>query len=291
LEKHFVFVYGTLRKHERNHSLLKHASLIAEQAWTNGELFDTGYGYPMLKPSKNQKVYGELYEVDQDQLKKLDVLEDYQVGRSDNLYDRVIQDIFTDNGKMQANVYVSGKACKTPIPSGDWKIHQFLGEKPNKVLYFAYGSCMDTERFQRANVGMYFSKVVGAAVLNHYSMKYLYVADDGGRGDIIEDGGRTEGILYEAPFEAVEYLFKREGYYIGMYRATFVDVMVGKDLFENVLTFHVYEKKEEVAPPEHYAIEILRGSRDRVSDFYYKGLVQQLKDLQVPFDLKDWDNR
>lgn len=289
LEKHHVFVYGTLRKHERNHHLLKHASLIAEQAWTNGELFDTGFGYPMLKPSKDHKVYGELYEVDHNQLEKLDELEDFQVGRNDNLYDRVIQTIYTDTGEIQAFVYVSVKACKTPIPSGDWKIHQFLKGKPNKVFYFAYGSCMDTERFQKANVGMYFEKVVGAAKLNNYSMKYLYVAHDGGRGDIIEDGGQTEGILYETPFEAVEYLFNREGYYIGMYRATLVDVMVEKVLYKNVLTFHVYDKKEEIAPPEHYAIEILRGSRDRVSDSYYNGLVKQLKDLQVSFELNEWE--
>jgi gamma-glutamylcyclotransferase (GGCT)/AIG2-like uncharacterized protein YtfP/cation transport regulator ChaC len=291
LEKHRVFVYGTLRKHERNHHLLKDSTLIAEQVWTYGELFDTGCGYPMLKPSQDHKVFGELYEVNQNVLEKLDELEDYQVGRNDNLYDRVLQKVYTDKGERQAFVYVSVKACKTPIPSGDWKIDQFLKEKPKKVLYFAYGSCMDTERFQIANVGMYFEKVVGAAVLNHYSMKYLYMAHDGGRGDIIEDGGRTEGILYETPFEAVEYLFNREGYYIGMYRATFVDVMIGSVLYKNVLTFHVYEKKNEVAPPEHYAIEILRGSRERVSDSYYKGLVQQLKDLQVSFDLNDWDNR
>jgi gamma-glutamylcyclotransferase (GGCT)/AIG2-like uncharacterized protein YtfP/cation transport regulator ChaC len=284
-----VFVYGTLRKHERNHALLKQTTLIAEQAWTLGELFDTGRGYPMVRSSSHRKVYGELYEVSEEQLTRLDELEDYQVGRNNNLYERVIQTIYTDRGEVEAFLYLSEKACDTLIPSGDWKIHQFLKRKPETVYYFAYGSCMDVERFHKANVGHYFENVIGAGILENYSMKYLYSTLDGGRADIIEDGGTTEGILYKAPFEAVDYLFKREGYLIGMYRATFVDVIINGTLLMDVLTFHVYEKQEEIAPPEHYATEILRGSRNRVSDSYYKSLVQQLKDLQVSFELENWE--
>lgn len=289
MENILVFVYGTLRKHERNHYLLKDSNLISEQAWTYGELFDTGNGYPMLKKSSTHKVFGELYEVNQKQLVSLDELEGYKVNRKDNLYEREIQTIYTDNGECSAYLYMSERSCVTAIASGDWKIYQLLKQKPEKVLYFAYGSCMDVERFQKANVGHFFEKVVGAATLQNYSMKYLYTASDGGRGDIIEDGGITEGILYETPFEAVNYLFKREGYLIGMYRATIVDVQMNDKVFKDVLTFHVYDKKEEIAPPEHYATEILRGSRNRVSDAYYKKLVKQLKDLNVPFDLTDWE--
>jgi gamma-glutamylcyclotransferase (GGCT)/AIG2-like uncharacterized protein YtfP/cation transport regulator ChaC len=289
MEKILVFVYGTLRKHERNHYLLKDSRLISEQAWTYGELFDTGNGYPMLKKSSTQKVYGELYEVNQNQLASLDELEGYKINRKDNLYEREIQTIYTDNGESSAYLYLSERTCITAIASGDWKVYQLLKQKPEKVLYFAYGSCMDVERFHTANVGNFFKKVVGAATLQNYTMKYLYTASDGGRGDIIEDGGVTEGILYEVPFEAVNYLFKREGYLIGMYRATFVDVQIDDAVYKDVLTFHVYDKKEEMAPPEHYATEILRGSRNRVSDIYYKKLVNQLKVLNVPFDLTNWE--
>jgi gamma-glutamylcyclotransferase (GGCT)/AIG2-like uncharacterized protein YtfP/cation transport regulator ChaC len=289
MEKVLVFVYGTLRKHERNHYLLKDSKLVSEQAWTYGELFDTGKGYPMLKKSSSQKVFGELYEVNQKQLALLDELEGYKVGRNNNLYERDIQTIYTDNGEWSAYLYLSEKACVTDISSGDWKIYQLLKQKPEKVLYFAYGSCMDVERFHKANVGHLFDTVIGAATLENYTMKYLYTASDGGRGDIIEDGGVTEGILYETPFEAVNYLFKREGYLIGMYRATFVDVLINGKVFKDVLTFHVYDKKEEIAPPEHYAVEILRGSQNRVSEAYYKKLVKQLKDLNVPFELNNWE--
>lgn len=289
MDKIYVFVYGTLRKHERNHSLLKEASLISEQAWTYGELFDTGSGYPMMKPTNVKKVYGEVYEVNRDQLMKLDRLEDYEPGRKGNLFERICQNIFTDNGEVQAYLYQSEKACVKEIPSGDWKIYQLLLQKPEKIYYFAYGSCMDVERFEKAKVGHFFENVTGVGVLENYSMKYLYTTTDGGRADIVEDGGQTEGIVYETPFAAVDYLFKREGYHIGMYRATFVDVFVNDTLLKDVLTFHVYEKKDEVAPPEHYATEILRGSRNRVSESYYKNLIQQLKDLDVPFSLDKWN--
>jgi gamma-glutamylcyclotransferase (GGCT)/AIG2-like uncharacterized protein YtfP len=289
MEKVLVFVYGTLRKHERNHYLLKDSKLISEQAWTYGELFDTGNGYPMMKKSSSQKVFGEIYEVNDKQLALLDELEGYKVGKDENLYERELQTIYTDIGECSAHLYLSERACVTAIASGDWKVYQLLKQKPEKILYFAYGSCMDVERFHLANVGHFFEKVIGAATLEDYSMKYLYTASDGGRGDIIEDGGITEGILYETPYEAIDYLFKREGYLIVMYRATFVDVQIKDKVYKDVLTFHVYDKKEEKAPPEHYAKEILRGSRNRVSDAYYKKLVKQLKDLEVPYELEDWE--
>jgi gamma-glutamylcyclotransferase (GGCT)/AIG2-like uncharacterized protein YtfP/cation transport regulator ChaC len=284
-----VFVYGTLRKHERNHYLLDTAKLIAEQAWTYGEMYDTGLNYPMVKPSSSKKVYGEVYEINQEQLEKLDVLEGYQPEGKDNLYERVTQSVYTDLGSLEAYIYVSEKFCSISIPFGDWKIYQFQKEKPNQFLYFAYGSCMDVERFKIARVDQYFQNVVGAGSLGNYSMRYLYTTTDGGRADILEDGGATEGIVYQLPFEAAEYLFRREGYYIGMYRATFVDVLVNGELMKDVLTFHVYDKKEEVAPPEHYAVEILRGSKNRVSSGYYQKLVQQLKELKVTYELKEWE--
>jgi gamma-glutamylcyclotransferase (GGCT)/AIG2-like uncharacterized protein YtfP/cation transport regulator ChaC len=289
MEKVNVFVYGTLRKHERNHSLLSESTQIAEQAWTYGELYDTGRGYPMMKPSSDKKVYGEVYEVNKEQLERLDSLEDYVPGRKDNLYERVNQTIYTDRGDLEAYLYLSEKVSLTEIPSGDWKIYQLLLHEPKNIHYFAYGSCMDVERFEKAKVGHFFENVTGAGILENYSMRYLYTTTDGGRADIVEDGGHTEGIVYETPFEAVEYLYRREGYHIEMYRATFVDVMVNGTLLKDVLTFHVYEKKDEVAPPEHYATEILRGSRGRVSESYYKNLIQQLKDLEVPYNLGKWN--
>jgi gamma-glutamylcyclotransferase (GGCT)/AIG2-like uncharacterized protein YtfP/cation transport regulator ChaC len=269
-----LFVYGTLRKHEENHFLLVTGRCLAEQAWVYGELFDTGLGYPSMRPSASQKVYGELYEVHLDQFRDLDELEDYIPGRKDNLYDRVEQDIHTDIGSFNGFVYVSNRddLLAKQILHGDWKLYRFMDSPPEKVLYYAYGSCMDDERFRLAKVDHFFQRIVGPALLKGYSMKYLLERPDGGRGDIIEDGGRTEGILYELPYEAVAYLFKREGFHGGLYRPVFLDIESEGRIYNNVLSFHVYNKREELAPPAHYAKEILRGAKGRLSEEYLKKL-------------------
>jgi gamma-glutamylcyclotransferase (GGCT)/AIG2-like uncharacterized protein YtfP/cation transport regulator ChaC len=281
-----VFVYGTLRKHEKYHNLLKKSHCAAEQAWTYGELFDTALGYPVMRTTEKSKVYGELYEVDEATLEVLDRLEDFVPGREENLYERIEAEIYTDLQRYTAFLYIEKQTglSNIPISDGDWKLYRLLQTPPKNVYYFAYGSCMDVERFQKAKVEKYFHNVVGACKLDGYSMKYLFQVHDGGRADIMEDGGETEGILYEIPFEGVEYLFEREGFYSGWYRPTFVDVRIKDTLYPNVMTFHVYEKKEEQAPPSHYALEILRGAKGRVSEDYYQNLRMELKRLGVNYD-------
>ncbi|UPG63983.1 gamma-glutamylcyclotransferase family protein [Metabacillus endolithicus] len=72
-----VFVYGTLREHEFNHHFLNGAVCLARQCWTHGILFDTGLGYPAMITDKVNVIYGELYEVNEIILKKLDWLESF----------------------------------------------------------------------------------------------------------------------------------------------------------------------------------------------------------------------
>ncbi|NQD66750.1 gamma-glutamylcyclotransferase [Bacillus haikouensis] len=275
-----VFVYGTLRRHEENHSLLNEAELLYEQAWTDGTLYDTDKGYPAMKEGEG-RVYGEVYKVNDALLLKLDEIEGFIEGREENLYNRQLQKVNTDQGSVEAFVYfgLGEKMFQYEISSGDWKVHQFIKEKPERILYFAYGSCMDDARFKLAEVDHHFKECLGAGTLQRYSMKYLFKVDDGGRGDIIEDGGTMEGVVYDVPQEAVKYLFAREGVAPGWYRAAFVDVSIGGKVYNDVLTFIVKTKFDEVLPPEHYAREILRGSLPHVSEAYHSRLQQQLIDL------------
>jgi gamma-glutamylcyclotransferase (GGCT)/AIG2-like uncharacterized protein YtfP len=123
-ETYFVFVYGTLRKDEANHYLLKEASCLARECWTYGILYDTGCGYPAMVQDKSQKVYGELYEVNANQLQKLDWLEGYEGEGMSNDYERMIQSIYTNSGSLEAYVYIYSphKAEElTKITDGDWK--------------------------------------------------------------------------------------------------------------------------------------------------------------------------
>lgn len=122
-----VFVYGTLRKGERNHYLLKESVCLSDNCWVYGELHDTGYGYPVLKPSRSFRVVGEVYVVTDEILQNLDALEGYSEGSHDNLYERIIQVVFQDGPIADAFVYVTGTHLQErnhKIESGDWKTYR-----------------------------------------------------------------------------------------------------------------------------------------------------------------------
>ncbi|MGM0845290.1 MAG: gamma-glutamylcyclotransferase [Bacillota bacterium] len=272
-----LFVYGSLRKNQKYHYYLEDSKLVSEQAWIKGELYDTGEGYPALKEG-NDRIFGEIYEINQAVLESVDDLEDYKENSDSNLYLRQVADAQTDKGEVDVIYYTGFQSSlfKQYIASGDWTLHTFMEQKPESLLYFAYGSCMDLERFKLAGVDHHFKKPLGKGTLKGYSMKYTFIVEDGGRGDIIEDGGTTEGIIYSLPFQAVDYLYEREGVVPGRYRAALVNVEVNNVLIPNVLTFIVNHKGEETRPPAHYAREILRGSKPFVSEEYHQKLVKQL---------------
>ncbi|MBO1625616.1 gamma-glutamylcyclotransferase family protein [Bacillus arachidis] len=123
---HYVFVYGTLRKQQSNAHYLHRATCIAEEAWTHGKLFDTNEGYPAMIRSKEDKVYGEVYEVDDEILKKLDELEVYTGNPEQDLYDRIIQTIYFGDYNRDAYVYVvqNDEMLQRLISSGDWVRYQ-----------------------------------------------------------------------------------------------------------------------------------------------------------------------
>ncbi|MBV7504507.1 gamma-glutamylcyclotransferase [Bacillus sp. sid0103] len=130
MNKQLVFVYGTLRKNQRNHHFLRNASCIVRECWTVGELYDSNLGYPFLVTVLSGRVSGELYQVDDIQLESLDHLEGYTGSAETNYYDRIEQLVKTDLGSFRALVYVlpSGKQTGNMerIESGDWCM--YLGQ-------------------------------------------------------------------------------------------------------------------------------------------------------------------
>lgn len=277
-----LFVYGTLRYLEENHRLIKNESCIAQQAWVKGRLYQTSYDYPAMILG-DQTVYGELYEIDEGLLYKIHELEGYSGPEaSDNLFDFVPVRVYTDGKEFDAFSYVMKpeQAEKMQgIISGDWKEFQFGTNNSDEALYFAYGSCMDTERFKIAAVDHHFIHVVGCGKLEKYSVKFTVTMEDGGRADIVEDGGSAEGILYRVPREAVEYLYMREGVDSKLYRPAFVSVEVNGMIYEQCLTFIVIHKKDEYRPPEHYSTEILRGAEGRLGAEYIQKIRSYMEGL------------
>ena len=101
-----VFVYGTLKKGFGNHHLLSDSTFI-DDGYIKGHL-DTIHGLPALTVGDSY-VPGELYEVNEDKLKRVDRLEGYlpDVPADDCLYLRKIVDVFRNEScdPMKAFVY------------------------------------------------------------------------------------------------------------------------------------------------------------------------------------------
>ncbi|MDQ7235989.1 gamma-glutamylcyclotransferase family protein [Bacillus pacificus] len=123
---HHVFVYGTLRKEQANAHYMQGAICITDEAWTYGKLFDTNEGYPAMICSNKDKVYGEVYEVNDDVLQKLDELEEYTGNAESDLYDRITETIYLGDSEIRAFVYVAQdkEMLKKVIISGDWVEYQ-----------------------------------------------------------------------------------------------------------------------------------------------------------------------
>jgi len=113
-----IFVYGTLMQGMRNHLHLEKAKLIGP-AKTKPE-FELMYNgsVPAARPG-SENVVGEVYEVDDETLKNLDVVEEVP----GQLY--VKQDIVLDNG-TKAVIYLGGDRMFASdtwehVPDGDFR--------------------------------------------------------------------------------------------------------------------------------------------------------------------------
>ncbi|ANC76178.1 hypothetical protein ABE65_004875 [Fictibacillus phosphorivorans] len=122
MKKHLVFVYGTLQKDGSNDHFLEHATYIEQRCYVEGQLYDTGWGYPALVLDKESWVIGELYEISTSELEQLDELEDFVENRADNLYDRISVTVHTTNSKVEAFVYMMRikKSHFVSILENDW---------------------------------------------------------------------------------------------------------------------------------------------------------------------------
>lgn len=80
MDEHFVFVYGTLKAGKSNHGLLENATLLGV-AFTNPNTWNmVNLGaYPALVEAAgpSPRIKGEVYVVDDETLKNLDILEGY----------------------------------------------------------------------------------------------------------------------------------------------------------------------------------------------------------------------
>jgi gamma-glutamylcyclotransferase (GGCT)/AIG2-like uncharacterized protein YtfP/cation transport regulator ChaC len=272
---HKLFVYGTLRGGESNHGLLGAPHCVSLLAQVSGFMVDTGFGYPAMIEGSG-KVCGEIYEIDEETLLRIDALEAYYgPGDPRNLYERVETAAYTDQGEVKVMTYVSSRfSYDSSIPYGDWKLYQMT--KLQHVLYFAYGSCMDDARFKEHGVSEWFSDVIGRGRVFGCNVQFTRHAHNGGRADLVETGGVTEGKLYRIPVAVLEgYLYGREGVQSEVYRPVVIPVTLDNHRVVDAVTFVVVDKKTELAPPQEYMEEMLRGAKPIVSSSYYEALLDR----------------
>jgi gamma-glutamylcyclotransferase (GGCT)/AIG2-like uncharacterized protein YtfP len=114
-----VFVYGTLRKGFKYHSLLQGAHFVGSA--TTCECYALYLAaYPCLFKGKAvSRIRGEIYEIDQSTLEQLDELENHPYE-----YRREQVQVILDNGrKLPAWVYFYPEPIGILEPSGDYAEH------------------------------------------------------------------------------------------------------------------------------------------------------------------------
>jgi len=109
-EKFLVFVYGTLKRGQPNHHWLStvengHQKFLGEGVSLNSFplVIASRYNIPYLidKPGVGKNICGELYEVDDKMLAKLDELEDHP-----NYYQRRIETVIKNDDKKEIDCWI-----------------------------------------------------------------------------------------------------------------------------------------------------------------------------------------
>lgn len=108
-----VFIYGTLRKGEVLNTYLGEGKFIGEGELEGYELY-AGFSYPMMIKGKGI-VTGEIYEVDEKTIGKLDQIE--------SQYDRIKVNVKVNDELIPCDAYVYKYEVDEleKIESGDWK--------------------------------------------------------------------------------------------------------------------------------------------------------------------------
>ncbi len=118
-----VFVYGTLRKGYNNNYLLRDANFLGE-AQVKATMYSMGYiPYVSLNNDTNT-VHGEVYEINEDILRRLDQLEGYYPSQPNtSFYNRSL--VKTVDGHEAYIYHIEYKEEKKEyeVAGGDWRTY------------------------------------------------------------------------------------------------------------------------------------------------------------------------
>ncbi|OQA87769.1 MAG: Gamma-L-glutamyl-butirosin B gamma-glutamyl cyclotransferase [bacterium ADurb.Bin236] len=125
-----VFVYGTLKRGQRNHDRFCGDALTIESAVTTGRLYQTPYGFPAMFDAPDGQVFGEVMTFPdiEKTLERLDKLEGYRPGDSRSHYLRIEKSVRIVGIERVVHAwtytYLISKLRSefTPVPHGCWNL-------------------------------------------------------------------------------------------------------------------------------------------------------------------------
>lgn len=107
-----VFVYGSLKRGEFNHKVLGESKFIGKTK-VRGRIYDLGH-YPGAKLSEDGEIHGEVFDVDNETLNRLDRLEGHP-----HFYER--KECDSPLGVVSVYELKRRMNLEDLIPSGEWK--------------------------------------------------------------------------------------------------------------------------------------------------------------------------
>ncbi len=173
-----VFVYGTLLKSMSRFGVLADSRFMGH-GFIQGVLYDLG-DYPAIRHGSSI-VYGELYEISREKLRKLDSIEGcFPQDEPHSLYLRKEAEVTLLNDGSQENAYAyfynrALNDCQQII-CGDYRRYK-TEELSYRQWYVAYGSNMSSERLY-ARIGKTYEIKTGH--MEGYKLMFNKRADNGG---------------------------------------------------------------------------------------------------------------
>lgn len=120
---HSVFVYGTLRQGKGNHKLLVNSNFVGK-AKTVNKYEMTASGIPFVDPNKEtSNIVGEVYEVNDETLDRLDMLEGYSPeDHNGSWYKRTPVKVKLEQSgeEIDTQIYFNEQKANTVIINGDF---------------------------------------------------------------------------------------------------------------------------------------------------------------------------
>lgn len=119
-KKYYLFVYGSLLSSNSHHHLLEGSNFIGRAILENYGLYKIAW-YPGIVPKEGSKVLGEVYEIDENTLKKIDEFEE-----EGSLYKREKVKVILKNKKeLEVWTYVYSREVEEdnyiPLEEQPWR--------------------------------------------------------------------------------------------------------------------------------------------------------------------------